>query len=200
MTVKEDKPKKAKLIQTRVFACVIEAKDKDGVFDFPQFRISNDCAKLALMYTCDYWYILHDKDINEDTGELKHWHYHLILRFPTRHTPIAVVKLLADYLCLPSERISVDKASSLEGCLKYLTHDTAKNFNAHVYSVADVHTNCLQDYNLAMSNSLEKPTTDFIIDCIKNSKDIESLIKILGADNYCKYRWLIHDYKKGGFN
>jgi hypothetical protein len=188
---------KKDLIQSRIWSCVIEACDEQGFFDFTGTRIKNDCSKLSLMFSASFWFILHDKDFN-DKGELERRHYHLVLEFPTRHTKEAVIKLLTDYFALKPNRISADKATSLESVIRYLIHeDELSDYKAH-YSPSDIFTNDPSTCALALASSLEHLTADYLLDVVdKSHSSVSAIVRTIGADNYVKYRWLIFDLING---
>lgn len=64
--------------------------------------------------------ILHDQDVNPETGEVKKPHIHLLLKSRSGRTPAAVAKDLR----IPAER--VEGKENGQGALAYLTHSTDK--------------------------------------------------------------------------
>lgn len=64
--------------------------------------------------------ILHDLDVNQDTGEIKRPHYHLLLRSENARSVSAVARALR----LPANRVEA-KANG-EAAMAYLTHATDK--------------------------------------------------------------------------
>lgn len=87
-----------------------------GLILYPE----NQNHKLALDYIIhnfeNYIYILHDRDIKDDTGEIKKEHYHILLHFSNART----IKSL-------SKKINVEEnlfyqIKSFTGQLRYLIH------------------------------------------------------------------------------
>lgn len=64
--------------------------------------------------------ILHDKDVDPDTGEIKKPHIHLLMRSKSARTATAVGKQLR----IPPEMVELK--SNGEGAMAYLTHSTEK--------------------------------------------------------------------------
>lgn len=85
-------------------------------------------AKVSEM--AEYYYILHDKDINEDTGEVKKAHYHIVCGTGANTTDSAIGKRLG----LDTQWIQPCK--SKPRAKKYLVH--ADNPEKYQYPVSDV--------------------------------------------------------------
>jgi hypothetical protein len=49
---------------------------------------------------------------------------------------------------------------------------------------------------LALEQSLDKLDFNYLADCVENCKKTTDLIRSIGLDNYCKYRWVIQDLKE----
>lgn len=187
---------KADLVQSKIFACVIEARDGLNWWDLKPERFGADCSRMSLVMSNDYWWIIHDKDYNQN-GEIEHLHYHLVLRFPTRHTKTAVIKLLADHFAIKENRVSVEKCSSLECSLRYLVHEDEEDTSKYRYNPKEVHTCDFETFKLALENSLDKLSAEFLISVVGKSHKVCDIVRSIGAENYVKYRWLIHDLIKG---
>ena len=88
--------------------------------------------------SCLYAYILHDKDVIEETGELKKEHYHLWLEFPSPVKDRDLIHLL---------ELSGSNASALShqktdrNFLAYLTHNTINSALKKQYDYNDIITN-----------------------------------------------------------
>ena len=66
---------------------MLDLKDRVNCFtlelypesDTLQFDTMFNIVKSTEFYSCKYYYILHDRDINKKTGEIKKPHYHLLV-------------------------------------------------------------------------------------------------------------------------
>lgn len=87
----------------------------------------------------EYAYILHDKDVNPDTGELKKPHYHVVIRT----SPCLLSTILNKFPNLKSN--FVEYTHEFRWCLRYLIHldDITKyqySPDAIVHNIADIDT------------------------------------------------------------
>jgi hypothetical protein len=80
-----------------------------------------------------YAWILHDKDVILETGELKDAHYHYYLEFPNARS----INSVADELGIEPNFIEVVRDK--KGILNYLIH--AKNPDKYQYDISEVHSN-----------------------------------------------------------
>ncbi len=71
----------------------------------------------AIQEEKDAIWIRHGQDVNEDTGELKKPHYHIVLKLKNACT----ISALAKRIFVEENMIEMVK-KSLNGCLKYLIH------------------------------------------------------------------------------
>ncbi|MCL2675549.1 MAG: replication protein [Firmicutes bacterium] len=78
-----------------------------------------------------YAWILHDKDVNEKTGELKKPHYHFLAQFGTNNRGSWFKRFDTDDM----GRIMIEPCISPESAYLYLTHEDpkSKKKNAYVY-------------------------------------------------------------------
>ena len=106
---------------------------------------------------CDYALILHDKDIDEKTGEIKKQHYHIVLRFNNAKWNTS----LADDLHIPVNYI--EESRNLKRSLQYLIHYNDEN--KYQYSIEEV----------------QGTLTGLLVETIKNGNKTESekIIEIL---------------------
>lgn len=88
----------------------------------------------SIKQTQEAIWIRHDQDVNEETGELKKPHYHVVIKLKTNCT----ISALAKNLNVQENMIEPVK-KSLNGCLKYLIHyGDDKKYN---YDKEDVQSN-----------------------------------------------------------
>lgn len=113
------------------------------------------CLSLIRDKICSYAYILHDKDIIEDSGELKKPHYHIILLFHKQEHTKPILKLFKTNV--------YETIKNLNGCIQYLVH---KGYdNKYQYKIEDV-----------VFRNLDVPT---IINSFVVKNDFESGLQIL---------------------
>lgn len=137
-------------------------KDDEKYFDYLNFIIDKEFKNQNYRYAG----IVHDKDINEDTGELKKEHEHIVLYFDNPRTITSISKEME----LPPQYI--EKYSSLKTALLYLLH----------YNQGDkVQYNFDEVYG-DLKNELKKYITN------TPSSEEERVLKVLDIiDNYYKY-------------
>lgn len=88
-------------------------------------------------------YIYHDKDIIEETGEIKKPHYHLWLEFPQPVRDTHIINHL-ELVGLNASALSYQKTD--RNFLAYLTHDTKNSKEVKVmYDYLDIQTNIDKD-------------------------------------------------------
>ena len=76
--------------------------------------------------------IFHDKDCDEDTGEIKKPHYHVILMFPDKQTPVKVCELWHEIGGIPDRMPILNRA----GACRYLIH--RDHPHKYQYEISDV--------------------------------------------------------------
>lgn len=131
--------------------------------------------RMGVPYVLSPW---HDKDINEETGELKKPHRHGVLFFDSLKSESQVSELLTEKLNTPKH---VEAVMSPTGMFHYLTH--AQNPEKTQYDVKDIVAGCGFD--------LEQ----FIIE---NSKDnyLETAIDIINEYNFTEFGSLVNYARK----
>lgn len=144
----------------RCFNLVIYEDDKN--FDKQFFQIQQ--TKSAI-------WIRHDKDINEESGELKKPHYHVVLKLKNGTTISALSKRLE-----VGENLIEPVKKSLNGCLKYLIH--FKSDDKYEYDITEVKSN---DDDLMQK----------FLDLVK--KDMSEEQKVLGIEEF------ILNFEKGQY-
>lgn len=186
--MEEDKKRKK---QKRDFDVVIEGHIKEGDYDITEERLIASLNSCAFAEGLKYWAIRHDADILE-SGEVKRPHFHVVLRFPTRHTQSAVVKYIADVVDCPKEAVSVAFANPLYRRIRYLMHLDELGTKT-VYPLEKVRTNDKQELMNAYNSDSESITGDYLIDLVKRSRGKVEILRVLGVSCYSKYRLIISD-------
>lgn len=115
-----------------------------------------------------YYFILHDKDFDIETGECKKPHYHVLFTFKY---PLQL-RTVANYFSVFSHKLkdnSFERIRNIDGAKRYLVH--IDNQEKHQYKFECVETNDKQYKDVF----LDKKSKDDIIDMIAcASRDIES--------------------------
>ena len=128
------------------FICVIY--DDDENFENQMFN---------LLQEKDVIYIKHDRDVNEETGELKKPHYHFVIKLKNACT----ISALANRVGVGENMVEPIK-KNVNAAMRYLIHDKCEN--KFQYDVKDVKSN--SDKLLRKFQDLildETPETDKII-------------------------------------
>lgn len=94
--------------------------------------LKQDITQLVQQYPKWAW-ILHDKDIDDKTGELKDAHYHVYMEFPNPRSLVSI----AHELDIPVHMIEVVRDK--QGILAYLTH--SRSPEKYQYDHDEVHSN-----------------------------------------------------------
>lgn len=138
----------------------------------------------------EYYGIIHDCDIKENTGELKKEHYHLYISFNDygRYT----INKVRDFFSPLSNRINSVK--SIKNAIQYLVHFNDKN--KFQYDLNDIFTNN-KDKMLKAFEDKEKSINDILdiyIDKIYHF-EIMSISDIINYFRVCnKQQYLISHY------
>lgn len=179
--------------QVRKFNCVIEATSKEvgGRNVAKQEVIEESLRDLSIAMPCSYWAILHDLDIDEDTGELKRPHIHLVLNCNTRHTFLGVIRKISEAFGIAQNRVSVRETRNENSAIRYLMH--MDDCEKQPYLPFDVVTNDREALNFAMLNQSEELTIESLIEAIGKSSNELELARKIGLKNYQRYRQTIHD-------
>lgn len=179
--------------QCRRFSCVIECLPKipEGRKLLKQEEISASLEDLAYVMPTCYWAIVHDMDVNEDTGEIERPHIHLVLETKTRHTFLGVVRKISEAFGISKERVSVRETRNENASIRYLMHmdDPEKQ----PYLPFDVMTNDKEMLNVAILNSSLELNIEGLIEVISNSKNELEVARKIGLKNYQRYRSVIRD-------
>lgn len=95
----------------------------------------------------EYWFILHDKDIDKE-GQLKKPHFHCYIRLSCTNAKRSIEKAFKG---ISSRIVSV---SNQLACIKYLTHKL--NPTKHQYDDLEVQTNAPLEYQRMLTNVNKK--------------------------------------------
>lgn len=132
------------------------------------FILYPDCDKHVELYNYfvshyKYVCILHDKDVVNDSGELKKPHWHFVVLFPNPRSQSGVLKEYNDYDINHAEPISC-----LDSYIRYMVHDTADSKDKYQYDVST-----LQGDSEAITKAFSKDENEF---CVVGLKEILAFI------------------------
>lgn len=168
------------------------------VINYPNNNLNYDLDKLVIDVFKDfeYFYIIHDKDIDEN-GNLKTRHMHLILLSENRIS----TDLLINMLCMTSKGIINDNLISdkyvgnLAKAMQYLTHKNDRSKT--LYSTDEVVSNNYDKfYNYYNALDLESLSTDSLIELMDNCRSKKELLLTIGISQFNKYANFIKFYWK----
>lgn len=146
---------------------------------FIRFEIEESGALdkvLSLVGKQEYAYILHDKDVNKTTGEVKRAHYHMVCNFEdgTKHTKQNFIKKLMEF----GVNAHVETCRNEKACLRYLFHldhpDKAQ------YAISECVTN-IEDIKAQISNDSTIGTLGLLMSKIENEgiRSMRELVYLL---------------------
>mgnify|MGYP001152067238 CR=1 FL=1 len=122
---------------------------------------------LAIKQTQESIWIRHDQDINEETGEPKKPHYHVVMKLKVNCTISALSKKIG-----VKENMIEPVKKSLNGCLKYLIH--YGDDNKYNYSPDDV---------LANSDKLKNRFLELVTKDIPEGEKVLSIYEFINSIN-----------------
>lgn len=168
------------------YFCEIEYKDTIRNKSLTKEKFIKVCNEMS----CKYYGILHDKDYNS-SGELKHWHYHLLIVYKNKIEKMELLENLSKLFDINQNAISIQDMLSFKACIKYLIHQGLEDKT--LYSECEIITNDLLTCHRVLN--------DIVIDYeyIKNAVLVsEGNINILLSEyftlqEYKSYRIIIND-------
>lgn len=142
-------------------------------------HISSNALEYVLRCTeiSEYFYILHNKDINE-LGVIKKPHYHILLNvdLPTKHNECK--QFLISLFQLVDINIRVVNVKNINAFARYLTHKD--NPLKYQYSDSEIITNCLSSYYDYIEKNVKLSNSDLIINTFvdRTKTDFDNFIDI----------------------
>lgn len=147
---KEDLENKYKKIRKRIFNISQYLKHPES----DETLITEEKIKLALKEfgECKYAYILHDKDLKEDSTE-KPPHFHIVIQFKNPVSLFVVAKrfdILPNYIEFPKGR------DAFGDCCEYLTHENERQQEKGKYLYSDEEVKANFDFRALVNETIEK--------------------------------------------
>lgn len=128
-----------------------------------------------------YASIVHDCD-DDDQGNPKRPHMHLVMWGKKRHTKSAILNLFQDNL---EGQIQVDKVLYLEEALRYLTHQGYED--KYQYDLDEVKTDDFTKVQSASKNIDQEITGENLLDiCVACDFKRTKIIMAIGPQQYCR--------------
>lgn len=141
-----------------------------------------------------YGFILHDKDIDEETKATKFLHIHGALIMKNAKQRLStIMNALADVIEIDAQSINIDKMTSKNGSFKYLIH---KGYDdKHQYDIKEIQTNLPTDELECILNSDDDTMNiSYLLDVCKTAKGKRiEIMKRIGLTYYHLYRNTIRD-------
>ncbi|MCH5171638.1 MAG: hypothetical protein J1F31_02250 [Erysipelotrichales bacterium] len=172
------------------FSLIIEYHDNEKNFDLISSLFNDKIVKYSNENNAFYWFILHDRD-NDDNGDLKRPHYHLILKHQVRIDKTTLIRRLSLFFGINESCITADGIYTLNGSLRYLTH--LDNKDKFQYTEFEVSTNNDGLYNLALKNNCDLIDINYLIEVCRNSTTLLDVMRVLGIETYNKWRNVVKD-------
>ena len=175
---------------TRQFIVVIEKVDHDTQRIINQ----NELTKMLDEIAINYYFILHDKDINDKTGELERPHYHLVFTTAKRVRLGTILNRISKILKLSKILITIDVAFNYNYHIRYLTHLDDKE--KYAYDPNLITTNDEKGLEYAQRSKTDKIDAETLIESCRQNKSRIALMRLIGIGNYITFYRAIDDIYK----
>ena len=153
------------------------------------------CASLPLVFLA---VIKHDKDYNEEIKQMKTLHYHVVLVLSSSARVGTIINTLIDvFRGLNENQISIEKCSSVSSQVRYLIH--LDDYDKFQYNENDILTNNREQVDYYLKEIKKINDVNDIIAIVREYKNLIDIIRVLGVDNYRKYRFVIKDLRDAMF-
>lgn len=172
--------------QTTSFNIIIQIEGYDTEM------ISNLLLKYLHSYKCNYAYILHNKDLDNE-GNIKKSHLHLIIyNFEKRKRLSTMINELSEKLEINPFAITIDTIKSLEGSIQYLIHKN--DIEKYHYDKCEIITNINdKELDLLLEYNNSALSFDRLFQTVLNAKNKTEIMQQIGISYYQHYRGVISD-------
>ena len=168
-------------LQSNQFNLVIESYDIEHDRIITIVNIVDILKKIC----SEYYVIRHYADVNAE-GELKHDHYHAVIKLEKRIRKSTIIRLLANLLQVNECLISAEILYNKRNAVRYLLHkDHPDKYQYDECSIFTNNENQLFNY---LHYDIDQLDTDRLIEVIKkcNFNKIE-IMQVLGLQTYNTY-------------
>lgn len=140
--------------------------------------------------------IYHALDYIDAEGRYKTPHYHVVITFEHKYRVESILNWVADLFHANKNQISIEKCNSVDMQVRYLIH--LDDMDKHPYSEFDIA--CIErdrDYvHNCMIMVKQITSIDDLLQLMDQYRNLRELIRVIGADNYRKYRTIIIDLRR----
>jgi len=175
---------------TRQFIVIIEKIDNESGRIIKQDELKKMLEEIAI----NYYFILHDKDINNDTGEIERPHYHLVFTTAKRVRLGTILNRISKILLINKVLITIDIAFNYNYHIRYLTHLDDKE--KYAYDPNLITTNDEKGLEYAQRSKTDKIDTETLIESCQQTKSRIALMRLIGIGNYITFYRAIDDIYK----
>lgn len=165
----------------KTHSIVIEFYDNEK-----QKEIHQQDIEFVMSLLGKYAGILHYKDINPESGEMKRKHYHIALRTYDKKRSTTIINFVSKKLDCSKEIITIEPSGDINSLTRYLLH--LDNPEKVLYAPFEIFTNDETGVQLALNYSPNSLTPDSLMSIIYSTNGNRwGIIKQIGLDLYCKY-------------
>lgn len=161
-------------MKSRYFMFILYAESQQNFIDF-----------IIKNYSCIY--ILHDRDVNIETGEIKKAHYHIIIKFENQRN----LKNVCEEIGIEPNYCQV--ILSYTKSLQYLIH--MNNPEKFQYNIADCKGDLITDLENTFKDDCECEQVQYIINLLKSKKYVSYTAFI---SDICKCK-LYSTFRRNGY-
>lgn len=155
------------------------------------YKLINQTDIVFIFVAC----IKHDKDIDNETGNVKTEHYHLVVSLGANCRVGTFLNYIVDTFHCNENQVTIEKCSSIEMQTRYLIH--LDEIDKWRYDEADVVSNDTEQLHKYMTMvPVICDIDDLIKICTTHKNNLLKLMSAIGYENYKKYRVVIADIRR----
>ena len=140
--------------------------------------------------------ILHTKDWLEEENRFKHPHYHVVITFGGSYRVQTIINWLSELFHANINQIGCEKCNSVSMQVRYLIH--LDDFDKYQYKEYEIETNNKDVVHRYMMEIKKIVDVNDLFVIMNEYKNLKELIRVIGLENYRKYRSVILDVRKEG--
>ena len=193
---REELEKRFKAQRGTAFTIVLNDTN-DGVILHDTIHIYRSlmCASLPIVFLAC---IKHDMDVDE-YDHVKTPHYHVVITFNGSYRIGTVINTLIEvFRGLNENQITIEKCSSISAQTRYLIH--LDDYDKYQYDDKDILTNNRGQVDYYLKEIVKINDVNDLIAIVREYRNLVELIRVIGVDNYKKYRFVISDLRREMFN
>lgn len=140
--------------------------------------------------------ILHTLDYIESEGRYKTPHYHVVITFQSNYRVETILNWVADLFHANRNQISIEKCNDVCAQVRYLIHKD--DLDKYQYNEYDIYTADIDKdfvHHCMIMWKTIKSVDDLLI-LMDEYKNLRDLLRIIGFNNYRKYRSVIQDLRR----